>query len=1012
MARQGDLKRDPSPINDAESRLSWGVTGRLAVSISLAAVYVAAGKIGLHYAMVHPNATAIWAPTGISLSACLLFGSWVWPAIFAGAFLVNVTTAGSIATSIAIAFGNTLEAVLGCYFIERYANGRKVFDRSRDAFKFLALTAAVSTTVSATIGVSSLCLGGYADWSRYLWIWLTWWLGDASSDLIVAPLLILWATNPRIDWSRAQKREAVLLFLAMLITGIVVFGGWLRLGTQPYPPYPPGYFCFPILVWAAFRFGPRESATTAFALSVIAIVGTLRGLGPFAHGTPNISLLLLQNFLGLAGLISAAAASAISERRRLDETRSELAAIVDGSMEAIVGMTLDGRITSWNESASRIFGFSAEEAVGKSISVITPVEKVVEQQEVVAGLARGTSIRHFETVRMRKNGELIDVLLTVSPIKDRDGRIVGASMIVRDISGEKLARRQREELLNSEQAARGQAEKALSMLRRLQMVTDIALPQLTLQQLMTALLNRLRSALDADAAQILLVDPDGRYLLPTSSVGLREELRRAEVKLPIGRGIAGTIAVSPEGLIFEDLSRVEAITPFLPMQLSSLVGAPLKVGGRVIGVIHAGTQKPHKFTVDDLNLIHLVADRAASAIERTRLHETQQVAREAAEAANRTKDEFLTMLGHELRNPLHAILLAVRLLENRATTVDADARARLIISRQTEHVARLIDDLLDVSRVTSGRIALLRRPTNFGDCLSECVAALRETHQLDDHKLETEIQPAWVDADSDRLIQIVTNLLSNALKYTPPGGMIRTSVYAENEDAVLRVEDNGIGIPAIFLPRAFDLFARGEASLDFDPGGLGVGLTLVRRLVELHGGTVEALSDGINHGSTFIVRLPRIPTPMADAGSRVVAAKQAGIRRRILIVEDNTDARESLRDLLKLSGHEVYEAADGQAAVSAALTLRPEVALIDIGLPGFDGHEVARRIRTSAVCDDTVLIALTGYGQREDRQRAERAGFRHHLVKPVDLHQLTQLIAALPNAASSNPNNPRVAESK
>ena len=939
-------------------------------------------------------------PTGIALSACLLFGRWVWPAIVAGAFLVNVTTAGSISTSIGIATGNTLEALLGCYLIDHYANGRNVFGQTRDAFKFLA-AAVASTAVSSTIGVSSLCLGGYATWSQYLWIWLTWWLGDASGDLIVAPLLILWAVNPSINWNREQKREALLLFLGLLLTSIVVFSGWLPLGNQPYPSYPPGFFCFPILMWAAFRFGPRESATVTFALSVVAIVGTLKGLGPFVHGAHNHGLLLLQTFLGLSGLISVAAATAVSERRRLDETRSELAAIVNCSDEAILGMTLDGHITSWNESAARIFGFSAEEVMGKPITVITPAEKLAEQREVVAGLGRGESVRHFETVRKRKNGERIDVSLTVSPIMDKGGHIVGASKIVRDISGEKLARRQRADLLNSEQSARAQAEKTLSMLRRLQMVTDIALPQLTLQQLMTALLNRLRSALDADAAAILLVEPDGQHLSPTSSVGLREELRGgAEVKIPIGQGIAGAIAVSPKGLIFNDLSHVAAITPFLRKQLSSLLGAPLKVEGRVIGVIQAGTKQPRKFTADDLNLIHLVADRAASAIERTRLHETQRLARAAAEAASQAKDEFLAMLGHELRNPLHAIVLAVRLLENRGTTADSSARARTIIARQAEHVARLIDDLLDVSRVTSGRIGLVRRPINLADCLSDCVAALRETRQLDNHTLQIESEPAWIDGDSDRLIQIVTNLLSNAIKYTPRSGKILISAYPEGENAVLRVEDNGIGIPAAFLPRVFDLFARG-VSLDRAPGGLRIGLTLVRRLVELHGGRVEALSDGLNHGSTFIVRLPRMAVPKAAVARGADDANETRVRRRILIVEDNADARESLRGLLELSGHDVYEAADGQAAVRAALALRPEVALIDIGLPGIDRHGVARRIRTNAICNETVLIALTGYAQREDRQRSENAGFQHHLVKPVNLNQLTQLIATLPTAANA-----------
>jgi PAS domain S-box-containing protein len=982
---------------------SIGRTAYLVVLAGLAATYFVAGKFGLRLALVHPSATAVWAPSGIALAACLLFGRWVWPAIFAAAFLVNITTAGSIATSLAIASGNTLEALLGSYFIDCYANGRHVFDRTRDAFKFLALCGVVSTIVSASIGVTSLSLVGFANWTRFPWIWLTWWLGDAGGDLIVAPVLILWAVNPVVNWSRRQKQEALLLVVALLSTGVVVFSGLLPLGLLSSPPYPPGLFCFPILLWAAFRFGPRESATVTFALSLMAIAGTLKGHGPFFVETHNRGLLLLQTFMGLTGMISVAVATAINERRRLDATQSELAAIVDSSSEAIVGMTLDGYITAWNDSAARIFGFSALEAVGKPLTIITPDEKLAEQRQVVAGLALGESVRNFETIGKRKDGTLIDVSLTVSPIKDRDRQIVGASKIVRDISGEKLARQQREELLNAERAARAEAEKALAMLRQLQMVTDIALPQSSAQRLMSALLERLRFALDVDAAAILLLEPDGQHLSSASSLGFRAELGSGRpVRIALGQGVAGRIAVSANGLTFDDLSRVERFNSFLPEQLSSMLGAPLKVGERVIGVIQAGTRQSRKFSVDDLNLMRLVADRAASAIERTRLHEMQRAAAEAAEAASRAKDEFLAMLGHELRNPLNAIVLASRLLECPGARAETIAKAGAIIARQAEHVSHLTDDLLEVSRVTSGRIVLIPQSTNLADLVSDCIDAFRQTGQLDAHQLHIELEPTWVDADVDRLTQIVTNLLSNAIKYTPAGGRIEVSVASEGEEVVLRVRDNGVGIVADLLPHVFDLFIRGNAGLDRAPNGLGVGLTLVKRLVELHGGRVEALSDGLHRGTIVTVRLARITAPTVTVHA-APAENVAGPRRRILIVEDNHDTREALRALLQLSGYEVFEAADGSAGVSAALALRPDVALIDIGLPGFNGYEVAQRILSSDAYKGMVLVALSGYAQKEDRQRAESAGFKHYLLKPVEPDKLFRLLARLPISAVVTP---------
>ena len=484
--------------------------------------------------------------------------------------------------------------------------------------------------------------------------------------------------------------------------------------------------------------------------------------------------------------------------------------------------------------------------------------------------------------------------------------------------------------------------------------------------------HRLCSALDTDAAAILLVGSDGQYLTPASSVGLSEwQHKNANLRIPLGRGIAGKIAVSDEGLIFDDLSTAESITPVLPMQVKSLLGAPLRVDGRVIGVINAATRDFRNFTTDDLHLIRLVAEHAAFAIQRTRLHESQRAAREAAEAANRAKDEFLAMLGHELRNPLQAISLAVKLLENRQSGESSAAKAHNIIVRQVEHLTRLVDDLLDVSRVTTGKIILDRRPVNLGDCVSLCITALRETRQLEERELRTEIEPIWVDGDVDRLTQIVTNLLNNALKYTDQGATIEVSVRADGKDAVIRIKDNGIGIPTDLLPRIFEMFARGDVGLARFPGGLGIGLTLVRRLAELHGGSTSA-ERRTRTRSTFVVRLPGIVAPVISENEASGESTKAGAPRRILIVEDNPDARESLRELLQLRQHEVYEAADGPSGMETALRVRPDLALIDIGIPGFDGYELARRMRSKFADSAITIIAMTGYTQSTDETRTKQ----------------------------------------
>jgi integral membrane sensor domain MASE1 len=293
----------------------------LAIIASLLIVYFLAGKLGLRLAFNNPSATAVWAPTGIALAACLLIGYWVWPAIFLGAFLTNLLTAGSFATSISIAVGNTLEGVLGAYLINRFAGGRATFDHTRDVFKFAFLAAMISTAVSATSGVTSLAVAGFARWSDYGAVWLTWWLGDAAGDLIVAPLLILWVLTIRVGWRKWQLLEFSFILLSVFLVGQGVFGGLSPAATKNYPLE---FLCFPILIWAAFRLGQREAVTAIFVLSGTAIRGTLMGFGPFAQPRQNESLLLLQAFMGVTSIMILGLATLVSERKRAEANLERL----------------------------------------------------------------------------------------------------------------------------------------------------------------------------------------------------------------------------------------------------------------------------------------------------------------------------------------------------------------------------------------------------------------------------------------------------------------------------------------------------------------------------------------------------------------------------------------------------------------------------------------------------------------------------------------------------------------
>jgi PAS domain S-box-containing protein len=1103
---------EPSPSVEEQSEARSAFSANWLAIGGLLIAYFLAGKCGLRFASLQSNVSAVWPPTGISLAGCLLFGYGVWPAILLGAFAVNMTTAGTVATSLGIAAGNTLEALASAYLVNRFANGRAVFNRPQDIFKFTVLAAFASTAFAATVGAASLSFGGYVSEAQFGQVWFTWWMGDMVGDLVFAPLVLLWCAHPRLEWNRAQLYEATLMLVSLVVVAAVVFGGILPADIQRHPI---DFLCIPVLIWAAYRFGPRETATASFVLSAIAIVGTLHGFGPFAGNVANTALLLLQAFLGVLAITAIAFAANVAQRRTLDEARSGLAAIVDSSDDAIIGKTLDGRITSWNAGAERLFGYTMEEAVGQPISIIIPPERLEEEARALERLYRARAVELPDTVRLRKDGLRVPISLAVSPVKDVDGRVIGASVIARDISEHKRmiealrtseekfhemaetvpdilftnstdgkteytnqrfydytgmpngsaegvgwmaalhpkdaksaeeamprlvrkgqsfeleyrlraadgtyrwflartrpirdsygriikwfgssteieehkrAQQEREELLRAEQIARAEAEAAASKLRRLQSVTDSALPELTLDQMLRELLVRLRSAVQGDTASVLLLAPSGDELVPVASVGLEEEVE-AGITVPLGHGIAGRIATSDGGLIFNDVSEVEMVNSLIRQRISSLVGAPLKVEESVIGVIHVGSVKPREFSEEHLELIQLVAHRAALAIERTRLHGNERAARATAEEANRAKDEFLAMLGHELRNPLGAILSSMEILEHFGTDAQQAGRARQIMSRQLRHLARLVDDLLDVARVTMGKVELHRQVLDIAETVKACVNALDKRLSSYDVKVETE--PVWVSGDPTRLEQIVNNLLRNAIEYTPAGGRIRVSVKADDTGAVLRVEDNGVGISADLLARVFDLFVQDQRGLDRPGGGLGIGLTLTKRLVELHGGKVEVSSPGPGLGSVFTVRLPGLEVPplQPEPSSTVI---RANVRRRVLIVEDNADARESLRTILELSGHEIYEAGDGPGGVEQALELRPDMALIDIGLPSLDGYEVAKQIRSAPAGREMFLVALTGYGQPRDRQMAREAGFDAHLVKPVDFKRLSEIIA-------------------
>jgi signal transduction histidine kinase/ActR/RegA family two-component response regulator len=375
----------------------------------------------------------------------------------------------------------------------------------------------------------------------------------------------------------------------------------------------------------------------------------------------------------------------------------------------------------------------------------------------------------------------------------------------------------------------------------------------------------------------------------------------------------------------------------------------------------------------------------------TDITERKRVEQELRDAGER-KNEFLAMLAHELRNPIAPIRYMLEIMKSADNNAELMEHARSTMERQLVQMTRLIDDLLDVSRISRGKLNLRMEQVELVSVLRHVVEACRPV--MGNHKLTVALPPhgLYLNADPVRLAQVFGNLLSNAVKFTEPGGRVALTAEQQGSDAVVSVKDTGVGISHNMLPKVFEMFTQANQELERTQGGLGIGLTLVERLVEMHGGSVKAFSEGPGHGSEFVVRLPGLIEKPKPQPPEPTASEQTGAARRILVVDDNRDSAESLALLLRLSGHETHMAHDGLEAVETAATFKPDVVLLDIGLPKLNGYDVCRRIRQQPGGNGIVLIALTGWGQDEDRRKSQEAGFNGHLVKPVDHSSLTKLL--------------------
>jgi len=696
------------------------------------------------------------------------------------------------------------------------------------------------------------------------------------------------------------------------------------------------------------------------------------------------ALLLLTGIIVSSMIIRGARNADQMVRAQAERWRVTLASIGDGVLVTDANTT----IVSLNSIAESLTGWTEADAIGKSleevfrISADQPAKSIGHpaRQALRDGVIVGLGTH---AILIAKDGTAKPIDDSVAPIKDHDGKIVGVVLVFRDVTERRRAE-----------------EQTLSQARQHEAIAHvgaIALSGRDLPSLMDAAVGYVTRTLGTDLCEILELPPEGHQLRLRAGAGWKAgAVGRASVHAAADSHAGYTLnSVAP--VIIADFSTETRFfaSPLLQEHravsgMSVVIGGE---GGRHHGVLGTYTTHRRQFTRDEVNFLYAVANVLAEAIQRKR-------AEEALLEASREKDQFLAMLAHELRNPLSPIRNAVHVLRLADLQEPRLERACAMIDRQVGHMTRLVDDLLDVSRVARGRISLRDTVVDF----KELVAATAEDYRgtLDGTGLSLTLilpeHPVWVRGDPTRLSQVVGNMLHNAHKFTDPGGHVTIELSPElHANAVtLNVRDTGIGIEPELLDRVFESFMQADHSLDRSRGGLGLGLALVKGLVEMHGGSVRAHSLGLGKGAQFTVRLPLTTEPTwVDVAPPSATVTQRS--RRVLVIEDNIDAADSMKTLLEVGGHEVTVAYTGPAGLEAAHRFRPEVVFCDIGLPsGLDGYGVARAMRADPTLNSAYLIALTGYGQEEDRRLAAAVGFNLHLVKPVDPATLGHILATLP----------------
>jgi PAS domain S-box-containing protein len=674
------------------------------------------------------------------------------------------------------------------------------------------------------------------------------------------------------------------------------------------------------------------------------------------------------------------------------------AKIVESSDDAIVSKDLNGTIRSWNRSAERMFGYTCDEAIGRSIRMIVPADLQAEEDNVLARIRSGQMVDHFETRRRRKDGTEIQISLTVSPIFDDDGHVIGASKIARDITDRMRLR----------SAA---AEHSWTTLKVSEVGATVAssLDQETIVQRVTDIATALTRA-EFGAFFYNLIDPQSgnTYTLYTLSGAPKEAFahfphpRVTDIFDPTfhGHGVVRLDDVTTDPRYGQTPPHYGMPEGHLPVR--SYLAVPVKsLSGEVLGGLFFGHATPGMFTVQHEQLVTGIAGWASLALENSRLYSM-------ARDADRLKDEFLAVLSHELRTPLSAIVGYARLLRGGLLTGDKARRGLETLERNANSLTQIVEDVLDVSRIISGKLQLDIKPIDMGVLARNAIATVQPAADAKGIQLQAHVDASLglTSGDPDRLQQVMWNLLANAVKFTPRDGRVDLRLERQGSHIEISVSDTGIGIAPDFVPHVFERFRQADASTTRKTGGLGLGLSIVRHIVEMHGGTVEAFSEGEDRGATFRVRMPlnaqvekRSEARRQKIGERAAALTLLGNLTgiNVLAIDDEPDALSLLQLVLESAGATVTTSSSATAALARIDELQPHVLIVDLGMPHMDGFEFIARVRNSTdpVIRDIPAAALTAFARSEDRTKALQSGFELHLAKPVEPSELVASVATL-----------------